>query len=126
MSVSRDFIDSYSPKPRANADTVLLADLVRRCLSSTATNGASTTLVFGFHVRQDLLKTLITLGQGAGFVLALAQKRLQGAVQGDGLVDLGAAPGPIGPQADQFLHVGVGGHDLARAGEDRQVARVGG
>src|SRR5262244_1790049 len=100
MSVSRDFIDSYSPKPRAIADAVILADLVRRCLSSTASNRATTTLVFGFHVRQDLLKTLITLGQGGGFALALTQKLLQGAVQGDGLVDLRAAARPIGTQAD--------------------------
>jgi hypothetical protein len=43
-----------------------------------------------------LRQTLISLDQAGAFRLASGQKRLQGGVEADGLVDLSAGAGPVG------------------------------
>ena len=68
---------------------------------------------------------LVTLVQAGHFVLGLAQKALQRPVQPDRLIDLLTGTLAIGAEPDQLLHVGIGRHDLARPGDDRQKGRIG-
>src|SRR5262245_35301438 len=119
MSVSRDFIDSYSPEVPDS----------RTCAPRSAARGQTpwdrqdadcghpgrpfggqcgpTVLVFGFHATENLLKTLISLSKIGRFLLGLAQELLQRVVQADRLVDLGARPRPVGAEPDQLLHVRI-------------------
>ena len=46
-------------------------------------------------------------------------------MQPDCLIDFGTRPRPIGPKADQFLHVGIGRHHLPAARDDRQIGGIG-
>src|SRR5262245_41284906 len=108
MSVSRDFIDSYSPE----APSVFWNPgpcRHRRGPTRSSRQAAIITLVFGFRVAEDLIEPPVALGQGAGFVLALAQELLQGPMERDGLVHLRAGARRVGAQPEQFLHVGIGG-----------------
>src|SRR5262244_1298021 len=101
MSVSRDFIDSYSPEVpmgRRRLEFRRPAGTLVRAIAQSGT----TTLFFGFRNRENLLKTLISLPKRRRVILALGQEGLQRAVQRDRLVDLGARAGPIGAEPDQF------------------------
>src|SRR5215471_4088455 len=121
MSVSRDFIDSYSPEAPSLLDRAPIGrggSLLSRTLPAYAQCGG-TKLVFGFHIAQDFLKPLISLPKAARLVLALGEERLERLVQTDGLVDLGARARPIGAEPDQLLHVGVGRHHLPGKVDDR-------
>src|ERR1700722_428824 len=76
MSVSRDFIDFYSPKAR---------DQRRRrgfLYGATDRDCAPITLAIGFRVRHYLGQTLITFGEARCFILALAQESLDRLMQG--------------------------------------------
>src|SRR3954447_8330715 len=86
ISVSRDFIDSYSPEVPYNGTT---SESVWRHSVS-----------FRFHPAQYLFKTLISLLKTGRFVFVLGQNLLQRAVQADPLVPLGAGAEPIGPEPD--------------------------
>src|SRR5262249_26019233 len=127
MSVSRDFIDSYSPE--ASSEWPIRpyrTDRAMGCLNRTIGNGGSTTLVFGFRLAEDLLQTGIPLRQRAGLVLVLAEELLERPVQRHRLVALAAGARPVGAEPDQLLHVRVGRHHLLGPGDRRQVLRVGG
>src|SRR5581483_3755701 len=125
INVSRDFIDSYSPEaPKACWRKTQNA----RPASAQSQPGGECpplTLVFGFHARHNALKPLISFRQTGCFFLTLAEEGLQRLVETDGFVDFRAGTGPIGSKADQFLHIGIGRHDLPRPGDDRQEGRVG-
>src|SRR3982074_383658 len=110
MSVSRDFIDSYSPEApapwnRSRQDTRSRSGLSGMIPTDAQCGG--TTLVFGFHGGQDLLKALISLLKAGRLLLALGEELLQRLVQPDRLVDLRARPGAIRAEPDQLFHVGI-------------------
>src|SRR6516164_10366604 len=101
MSVSRDFIDSYSPEastgPGRNGQPLRReARQTRRAEPRPGNHCRATTLVFGFHGCEDLLKTLISLRKSGGLLLGLRQEVLQRLVQADRLVDVGACARPVG------------------------------
>src|ERR1700752_466493 len=102
MSVSRDFIDFYSPKARTK-------DAAERVRGATDAKGAPITLAFGFPVRHYLGQTPITIRQAGCFLLTLGEKSLERLVQADGPVDLGAGAGAVGAEPDEFLHISIGG-----------------
>jgi hypothetical protein len=86
MSVSRDFIDSYSPEVLTVPPATGGASAPRNAAACEPYCRAIT-LVFGFHIGEDLLKALISLARVGGFPLFWAKKespRAAGAV--DGLV----------------------------------------
>src|SRR5262249_41368985 len=109
MSVSRDFIDSYSPEvpgcTRGSADlpmkSPLGADGHRELCDA---DDGLTKLAFRFQITQDLRQLAVAVRQRRTFVLALPQEGFQGLMQPDRLVDLGAGTRPVGPEPDQFLH----------------------
>src|SRR5580692_1222319 len=106
MSVSRDFIDFYSPKAR---------DQRRRrgfLYGATDRDCAPITLAIGFRVRHYLGQTLITFGEARCFILALAQESLDRLMQADCFVDFGTGSGAVGAEPDQFLHIRIGRHYL--------------
>src|SRR5262249_43366818 len=125
MSVSRDFIDSYSPEVpmgRRRLEFRRPAGTLVRAIAQSGT----TTLFFGFRNRENLLKTLISLSKRRRFILALGQERLWGGGRRGRLVDVGARAGAVGAEPEQSRHVRIGGHHGPGPGEDRQVGRVGG
>src|SRR5215471_11668965 len=106
ISVSRDFIDSYSPEvPIYTRDKAGSPVGPRRLQLNSAGDDGLTKLAFRFQSPQDLPEQAITLGKRGFFVLGLAQKGLQRLVQADRLVDLRAGTGPVGAEPDQLLHV---------------------
>src|SRR6185437_14604148 len=106
MSVSRDFIDSYSPEvPNCTRDGTGLPQGPRRPFQLCGAHDGLTKLAFRFQTAEDLLELPITVAQAGDFVLGLAQKSLQRLMQPDRLVDIGAGTRPIGPEPDQFLHI---------------------
>src|SRR5581483_6921973 len=127
MSVSRDFIDPYSPEaptPR-NSDRREPGSLAGGTARAHGQCGA-TTLVFGFHAAENSLKALISLPKTGCFFLTLGQEGLQRAMQADRLVHLGARSGPVGAEPDQLLHVRIGRHDLPRLLDAGQIGGIGG
>ena len=48
------------------------------------------------------------------FFLTLSEESVERGKKPDRLVDFRRGAGPIGAEADQLLHVGVGGEDLPR------------
>src|SRR5436190_21952284 len=118
MSVSRDFIDSYSRSPE---NVATLWSQGRPRAQENEPDAGTITLVFRIQAGQDLFKALISFAQTGCFFLTLGEESLQRVVQTDGFVDFRAGSGPIGPQPDQFFHVRIGRHDRAGAGDSRQV-----
>src|SRR3979409_492059 len=116
MSVSRDFIDSYSPeawileprKPGLLEPQPALTRPWKAAAVPTSPHCGNITLVFGFHVAKDLLKTLISLLKAGGFFLPPGQEVFQRLMEPDGLVDLRARAGPVKPDTAEVLpgHVG--------------------
>src|ERR1700753_3957411 len=113
MSVSRDFIDSYSPEvPNGTRDETGLPNGAPPVFQLCGVHDGLTKLAFRFQTPEDLLESLVTVAEAGHFVLRLAQKRLQRLMQPDRLVDLGTGTCPVSAKPDQFLHVGIGRHDL--------------
>src|ERR1700761_2988033 len=87
ISVSRDFIDSYSPEvPERGTEPVPVGDPTGFSLLCDADHGV-TKLAFRFQAAQDLFELTISVVQTGDFLLGLFQKPLQRPVQPDGLVD---------------------------------------
>src|SRR5579863_1928051 len=133
MSVSRDFIDSYSPEARnlrnpesRNRNRRRGPETWKAAAVPTRGYCGAITLVFGFQIAEDLLKALISLREAGRLLLLLGQEVFQGLVQADGLVDLGARARPIGAEPDQFLHVRVGRHHPPGPIDERQIGGIGG
>src|SRR5579883_2195327 len=124
MSVSRDFIDSYSPEVRNHPEGPGRR-LREGTLQRTGAHCGDIKLVFGFRAAQDLFKALISLPETRRLVLALGEKSLDRLMQANGFVDLGAGAGPIGAEADELLHVGICRHYPPSPVDDRQVGGVG-
>src|SRR5215467_10408455 len=72
MSVSRDFIDFYSPKARDQG----AAERFRH--GATERKSAAITLAFGFRARHYLRQTPLTIRQAGCFFLAVGDKSLVG------------------------------------------------
>src|SRR3569623_2664386 len=62
---------------------------------------------------QDHLQLVEAVVEAGPLVLVLGEEGLKPGVQLDGAVDLRVGAGPVGADADQLLHVGVGGEALA-------------
>src|ERR1700722_19179362 len=118
MSVSRDFIDFYSPKARDKG----AAERVPH--GATERKSAAITLAFGFRTRQYLGQTPVTIRQAGCFFLTLGEKSLDRLVQADRLVDLRAGAGAVGAEPDELLHIRIGRHHLPGVGQGRQKGRV--
>src|SRR5271155_5496291 len=109
MSVSRDFIDYYSPeaktgKPMTGKPWCRANPFARHPRSPDC---GPITLAFGFRDRHNIGQTAISFRQAGCFFLTLGEKTLRRLGQADGLVDLGAAPGAVGPlagSAPPYLH----------------------
>src|SRR5829696_2030927 len=99
MSVSRDFIVAYSTRR-----------LTKR-FSRTV---------------EDVRETGVTLADGGCFFLTLIEECVEGRKKSDRLVDFRRRSGPVGAEADQFLHVGVGGQHLLGFLYDRPEDRIAG
>src|ERR1700743_2528362 len=111
MSVSRDFIDAYSPEvPNCTRDAPGLPEGTPPVFQLCGVHDGPTKLAFRFQTPEDLLQPPITVTEARHLVLGLAQKSFQRLMQPDRLVDLRAGTRPIGPEPDQFLHIGVGRH----------------
>src|SRR6185312_2843295 len=125
MSVSRDFIDSYSPRsPELHAGRNRPPSGTPPVFSTLCgAHDGQKKLAFRFQTAEDLLQLPITVAQAGYLVLGLAQKSLQRLMQPDRLVDLGAGTRPIGPEPDQFLHISVGRHHLPPPRDGRQERR---
>src|ERR1700733_14883020 len=97
MSVSRDFIDYYSPEASPKKLGPKAARIPPRG-APIARIVARITLAFGFRGGHNLGQAEITFRQAGCFFLTLGQEVLDRLMQPDCLVDLGARPGPIGPK----------------------------
>src|ERR1700761_7563572 len=105
MSVSRDFIDSYSPEvPNCTRDATGLPKGTPPAFQLCGVHDGLTKLAFRFQTPEDLLQPPITVAEACDFVLGLAQKSLQRLMQPDRLVDLRAGTRPVGAEPDQLLH----------------------
>src|SRR6516164_5756229 len=120
MSVSRDFIDFYSPKARDKGAAERFPH------GATERKSAAITLAFGFRARHYLGQTPVTIRQAGCFFLTLGEKSLDRLVQADRLIDLRAGAGAISAEPDEFLHIPISRHHLAGTGEDWQIGRIGG
>src|SRR3977135_43544 len=126
ISVSRDFIDSYSPEvPICKRDRPGIPQGPHRHGYLCGADDGLTKLAFRFQTSEDLLKLPVTGIQAGHLVFGLAQKALERLMQPDRLVDLGARAPSIGPKPDQFLHVGIGCHHLTHSCDGRQIGRIG-
>src|ERR1700681_251698 len=109
MSVSRDFIDSYSPKPGILETGIPEPQPVapirpwKAAAVPTSLHCGNITLVFGFNIAQDLLKTLISSPEAGCFLLPLGQEVFQRLVEAGGLVDLRGRNCSGGDGADQLV-----------------------
>src|SRR5215212_3024889 len=99
MSVSRDFIVVYSTRR-----------LTKR-FSRTV---------------QDIRETGVTLADGGCIFLTLIEECVQGGKKSDRLVHFRRRAGPVGAEADQFLHIGIGGQHLLGFLYDRPIGRIAG
>ena len=102
---------NWGQRPRKSRRGAPIAKIVARI-----------TLAFGFRGGHNLSQTEITFRQAGCFFLTLGQEVLDRLMQPDGLVDVGARPGPIGPKPDKLLHIRIGCHDLAGPGQGGQKA----
>src|SRR5580704_11308794 len=123
MSVSRDFIDYYSPEAIPNP-----LDATRTPPGGAPMAGivARITLAFGFRGRHNLGQTAISFRQAGCFFLTLGEKVLERLVQPDGVVHLRAGPDPVGPEPDELFHIRIGRHDLPGPVQGWQIGLVGG
>src|SRR5215470_16592844 len=98
MSVSRDFIDSYSPEvPVRTRDGPAPLEGPAGIFKRSADHGV-TKLAFRFQTLEDLFKPAVSLDQPTHFVLALAQKGFQRFMQSDRRVDLHARSRAVGAE----------------------------
>ena len=65
------------------------------------------TLAFGFRGGHDFGQPTVSFRQAGCFFLTLGKKSFERLVQPDSLVDLGAAPGAIGSEPDEVLHIRI-------------------
>src|SRR3569623_2123216 len=105
MSVSRDFIDSYSPEvPQLHAGQHRSLPGSqpgpRPALLLCGPDDGLTKLAFRFQIAEDLRQLAVAVAQRGIFDLALAQEGLERLVQPDCLVNLGAGARPVGPKPD--------------------------
>src|SRR5579863_2226754 len=98
MSVSRDFIDSYSPEVPICYGTRAGSPWGPRRHHNCGADDGLTKLAFRFQTLKDSLQSPITFHEAGRFVLGLAQKPLQRLIQADRLVDFDARSSFVGPE----------------------------
>src|ERR1700722_5831429 len=107
MSVSRDFINCYSPEATGPRRRPTLGSGV-----PIRPDCRAISLAFGFRTAQDFIKTAVTIRQAGCLFLTLSQEVLQRLMKANRLIDLRTGSGPVGAKPDKLFHVRVSRHDL--------------